>query len=90
MPILRRPSPLHSDAYQALCAVVSEARRDAGVTQRALAARIGKSASHVCMIEAGQRRVDAFEFYLIAKALDLPPAALFASVVERLEAPQGA
>lgn len=90
MPVLRRPSPLHSEPYQALCAAMSKARRDAGVSQRTLAARIGKSASHVCMIEGGQRRVDTFEFYLIAKALGLAPAALFASVVERLEETPGA
>ena len=53
------------------------ARAEAGLSQRTLAARLGKAASHVAMIERGQRRVDALEFYFIAHALGVSPAALF-------------
>ena len=36
------------------------------------------------MIERGQRRIDTLEFLAIAVALDLCPAELFSTVVERV------
>ena len=81
----RRPNPVFTDAYRALVDVVVECRRDAGLTQRALAQRIGKSASHLNMIEHGQRRVDALEFYRLAKACGLEPGEMFRRVASRID-----
>jgi len=80
----RRPNPVFSDEYAAIRGLLVEARGRAGVSQRQLAARIGKCASHITMIERGQRRVDTLEFLAIAVALDLCPAELFRDVVERV------
>lgn len=81
----RRPNPVFSEEYRALVSVVLQARRDAGLSQSALAERLGKAKSHICMIERGQRRVDALELYRMAKCLDLAPTELFRRIEERLD-----
>jgi ribosome-binding protein aMBF1 (putative translation factor) len=65
----RRPNPVFSDEYNVVREVLIEARHQAGLSQRALAARLGKTGSHVAMIERGQRRVDLLEFCRIAESL---------------------
>ncbi|MDB5457353.1 MAG: hypothetical protein JWP92_2938, partial [Caulobacter sp.] len=45
------PNPIFSAEYEILTELLVAARRQAGLSQRALAARLGKSASHICMIE---------------------------------------
>jgi len=81
----RRPNPVFSAEYRELVAILIEARRHAGVSQRALADKLGKAASHVTMIERGQRRVDALELYRVAKALDVDPVELFRRIAFSLE-----
>lgn len=78
----RRPNPVYSDAYEAVRNVLISARRERGLSQRALAALLGKSGSHVAMIECGQRRVDLLEFCRIADSLGVPAETL----VRRIEA----
>lgn len=85
-PTPRRPNPVFSEDYAALRQVLVRARRRSGLSQRALAARLGKSQSHVNLIERGQRRVDSLELYFIAKALSLRPEVLFAEIAASLEA----
>ena len=48
-------------------------RRAAGLTQRALAKKLGRVPSVVAHIEQGQRRVDTLEFYRICKACGIAP-----------------
>lgn len=86
MPFNRRPNPVFSEEYRALVSVIVEARSEAGLSQRGLAARLGKSASHISMIEAGQRRVDALELYRLASCLGLEAAALVGRISRRLDA----
>ena len=74
---------MFSTEYQRLRDVLIAARRRAGISQRQLAERIGKSHSHVCMIEKGQRRIDVLEFDRIARALDADPLALFGAAIRR-------
>lgn len=78
----RRPNPVFSDEYCALREALIAARRRARLSQRALAARIGKCGSHVCMIERGQRRIDVLEFYQIARALDIDPGTTLTAAFE--------
>lgn len=82
----RRPNPVFSPEYRVLVGTIAEARSEAGLSQRGLAARLGKSASHIAMIEGGQRRVDALELYRLANCLGLDPAALFQRISHRLNA----
>jgi transcriptional regulator with XRE-family HTH domain len=65
--------------------VVREARCAARLSQRQLAAKLDKAASHVALIERGQRRIDALELYRMAKAFGLPPAELFGLITARLD-----
>ena len=48
-------------------------RGAAGLSQRALAERLGREHSFVGRIELGERRVDLVEFYWICKACDQDP-----------------
>ena len=82
----RRPNPVFSDEYEVVRTVLIGARREAGLSQRALAARLGKTGSHVAMIERGQRRVDLLEFCRIAESLGLAPDALVGRISARLGA----
>jgi len=81
----RRPNPVFSDEYGVVREVLIGARRDAGLSQRALAARLGKTGSHVAMIERGQRRVDLLEFCRIADSLGVSADLL----VQRISAQLG-
>jgi transcriptional regulator with XRE-family HTH domain len=75
-----------SDEYSVVRQVLIDARRGAGLSQRQLAARLGKSGSHVAMIERGQRRVDLLEFCRIADSLGVSPDALVGRIAEQLSA----
>ena len=46
-----------------------EARRDAGLTQVALAKKLGRPQSFVSKFERGERRLDVTEFLDVARAL---------------------
>jgi transcriptional regulator with XRE-family HTH domain len=81
----RRPNPVFSPEYRAIVAVLIDARRRAGLSQRALAGQIGKSPSHVTMIERGQRRVDTLELLLMARAMNLDPLILVGRMASRIE-----
>lgn len=85
----RGPNPVFGPAYAEVRAVLAAARHGADTSQRRLAAQLGKAVSHVSMIERGQRRVDVLEFYRIARALQVDPVALFATLAERLDAAEG-
>lgn len=81
-PWARRPNPVFGAEYAELRRILKAARLAAGLSHGALAARIGKHPTHITKIEAGQRRVDVLEFYLIARALGLAPETLFREMVE--------
>lgn len=61
-----------------------DARRRAGLTQEALAAKLGRPQSFVAKYEGGERRIHVVEFLEIARALGVNPAALIAAVQGRL------
>lgn len=78
------PKSVFTDANQAVIAVLTAARRAAGVKQKDLARKLGKSQSFVSRIEGGQRRVDVIEFYAIARALGADPTKLYSQIAEAL------
>lgn len=77
-------NPIFGDEYESIVTTLIEARMQAGLSQRQLARRLGRSQSHVCMIERRQRRMEIVEFCNIAAALRLEPEALFARVLRRI------
>lgn len=65
-----------SQSYRVAISTVVHARKQAGLTQRDLADRLGKPPSFVAKIETGERRLDIVEFIAIARALGVRPADL--------------
>lgn len=78
-------NPVFTDDYEVLIDILVETRRRAAVSQRGLAARMGRSQSHINMIEHRQRRVEVREFYLLCKALDADPVAIFQRFTSEIE-----
>ena len=62
---------------------LASARQRAGITQRDLAAALGKPQSFVSAYENGQRRVDLLEFLAIVEALKVDPVVVFAEIVRK-------
>ncbi len=59
-------------------------RKERGVSQVELAARLGKEQPFVSRVERGERRIDVVEFYAIALALELEPLAAYAALIKGL------
>lgn len=60
---------LRSPRHEALRSLLIEKRKAAGLTQSALAKRIGRYQSFIADLERGQRRIDVVEFLEIAEAI---------------------
>ncbi len=63
--------------------VLVQARRDASLTQVALAKRLGRPQSFVSKFERGERRLDVAEFLEVARALGIDPAQTIADLERR-------
>ena len=64
------------ERYRALIARLAARRKELGITQEALAGRIGLHKQFVSRVELGERRVDVVEFADLARALELAPSDL--------------
>lgn len=73
-------SPSYKGAIEALV----KARHVSGMTQREVAAAIGKPPSFVAKVETGERRLDFVEFIVLARALDQDPADLMGGIAREL------
>lgn len=80
------PKSVFTDAYASFLEVLIAARKDAGVSQVELAARLAKTQTFVSTYERGVRRLDVIEFYAVARALAADPVQLFGKVVTQLPA----
>lgn len=60
------------------------ARRDAGLTQRDLAARLKQPPSYVGKLESRQRRLDVIELVDLVEALGLKPTKFIADAIAEL------
>jgi transcriptional regulator with XRE-family HTH domain len=77
-----------TEPYGLLLRLLVAARRDAGMTQQTLAARLGKPQSYVSKVERGERRIDVIEFLALARGLGADPYAILAELEPTL--PTGA
>lgn len=78
------PKSVFTGAHTLLVETLKTARKDAGLTQTELGARIGKDQSYVSLIEGSQRRVDTLEFIALCRAMEADPVKLLAKLVEKL------
>lgn len=63
--------------------LLAEARRGAGLTQVALAKKLGRPQSFVSKFERGERRLDVIEFLDVTRALRVDPAQIIADLERR-------
>lgn len=70
-----------SPDYRSVIQAVQAARSEKGLTQTALAERLGKGRSFINKIENLERRLDILEFIAIAQALDIEPRDLIDRLV---------
>jgi transcriptional regulator with XRE-family HTH domain len=66
--------------HLALTSVLRATRIEKGLTQRQLAAKLGRSENFINKVETGERHLRFTDFFLIAEALDLEPTLLFTRV----------
>lgn len=67
------PRSTFSPAYQEVTDLVVRLRQEAGLSQRDLAAKLGRELSYISRIEQGQRRLDLVEFAWHCKACGVDP-----------------
>lgn len=70
------PQPSESEVAAALGQRIAEARTQAGLTLRALAARLSVDHSTLANYEAGRRPLRVVQLIAIARAIGVSPAAL--------------
>lgn len=63
---------VHTQAYRDVLGTLVDARTETGLSQAALADKLGKPASFVGKYELGERRLDIVEFMVVLRALDMP------------------
>lgn len=66
-------SSVYPDFYDRALAGLVEARKKGGVTQADLASQLRRPQSFVAKFEGRERRLDAAEFVMIARALGADP-----------------
>ena len=77
---------IHTAEYAALVALLKEAREAAGLSQTALAERLGQSQSFVSKMETGDRRLDLVQLRTVCAALGVGLPDFVARFEERLAA----
>ncbi len=70
------PRSLRSERHRQLRALLVERRKAAGLSQEALAERLGRPQSFVSKYETGERRLDVIEFLEVAEAIGFSPSEL--------------
>lgn len=66
---------------RAIVSAIASARREAKLSQRQLARKLGVPPNWIQRIESLQRRVDVAEFIAIARAVNVEPGALLKRVL---------
>jgi transcriptional regulator with XRE-family HTH domain len=64
---------VHTVKYQRLCELLVDARKARGLSQDALAEKLGYVQTVVSKYERGERRLDVIEFLDVAEALGIDP-----------------
>jgi transcriptional regulator with XRE-family HTH domain len=62
--------------YERFCDLLIKARRESGLSQEAVAERLGRPQSYVSKCESGTRRLDVIEFLEVMEAIKSDPIEL--------------
>jgi transcriptional regulator with XRE-family HTH domain len=73
---------LHSPDYARFLALLTQARKGAGLVQQELADKLGRPQSFVAKVKGGERRIDVIEFIAIARAIGREPVGLLKQYLE--------
>lgn len=65
--------------------IISEARKNAGLSQEQVADAIGATNVYICLLETGKRQPSLTSTILLAQSLGMRPEALMRRVMRRLE-----
>lgn len=71
--------------YRRLREVLAEVREEAGLSQRALAERLGVPHSWVAKVETGERRIDLIEFCWFAAACGVDALGAARRVIDQIK-----
>lgn len=74
---------LYSGDYRTMCQALIEVRKEAGLSQRQLANRLGVQHTWVSKVESAERRVDLIEFKWYCEACGVDPALVVKAVFGR-------
>ncbi len=69
--------------YKALREMLVKIREEAGLSQRALAEKLGRERSFVSRIELGERRLDVVEFFWVCRACGRNAADVTSDIMRR-------
>jgi transcriptional regulator with XRE-family HTH domain len=70
--------------YALLRARLSEARKAAGLTQQALALKLGRPQSFVAKYETGERFLDAIEFVAVCELIGTDSSQILEAIIHEL------
>lgn len=71
---------LRSPRQRQLLELLVKTRQSRGLTQAAVAAKLGKPQSFVAKVEGGERRLDVIEFIELALAMKVKPVDLITAL----------
>lgn len=77
---------IHSQVYRDLVAGLAQARGAAGLTQQALADRLGRPQSYVAKVGGFERRLDVVEFLAMAREIGVDPVPMVETAWQRIRA----
>ena len=79
------PRSPYNDAYKLFRTMLTQLRREKGVTQEALAELLGVPQSYVSKYELGERRVDLVETLEICRALNTDPVVFVRQLIKTID-----
>ena len=75
---------LHTEEYRLLIRALIDARIEAGLSQAAMAAQLGRTPSFVAKVELCERRLDVIEFFVWVSVLTDDPLGFTRAHLPRL------
>lgn len=79
---------IHSPGQKALIEALTLARKEAGLSQMALAERLHCHQSMIARIESGERRIDVVELVVLARAIGVEASTILQIVAGQVDAQQ--